>query len=48
MELDVNRLRRSPGPRVLVQLDQSTLSELALGDAHAATRELLVAGVQAG
>jgi hypothetical protein len=32
MELDVNRLRRrSPGPRVLVQLDQSTLSELALG-----------------
>jgi hypothetical protein len=49
MELDVNRLRRrSPGPRVLVQLDQSTLSELALGDAHAATRELLMAGVQAG
>lgn len=49
MELDVNRpRRRSLGPRVLVQLDQSTLSELALGDAHAATRELLVAGVQAG
>jgi hypothetical protein len=49
MELDVNRLRRrSPGPRVLVQLDQSTLSELALADAHAATRELLIAGAQAG
>jgi hypothetical protein len=49
MELDVNRLRRrSPGPRVLVQLDQSTLSELALGDAHAATRELLKAAVRAG
>ncbi len=48
MELDVNRLRRrSPGPRVLVQLDQSTLSELAIGDAHAATRELLITGVQA-
>lgn len=49
MGLDVNRLRRRPpGPRVLVQLDQSTLSELALGDARAATRELLIAGVQAG
>jgi hypothetical protein len=49
MKLDVNRLRRrSRGPRVLVQLDQSTLSELALGDAHAATRELLMAGVRDG
>ena len=49
MELDVNRLRRrSPGPRILVQLDQSTLSELALGETHAATCELLIAGAQAG
>ena len=49
MKLDVSRLRRRPpGPRVLVQLDQSTLSELALEDAHAATRELLIAGARAG
>ena len=49
MALDVNLLRRrSPGTRILVQLDQSTLSELALNDAHAGTRELLIAGVQAG
>lgn len=49
MKLDVNRLRRRPeGPRVLVALDQSTLSEFARNDAHAATRELLLAGVKAG
>ena len=49
MSVDVNQLRRrSPGPRVLVAVDQSTLSDLALDHAHGATRELLVRGVDAG
>lgn len=49
MKVDVDRLRRrTPGPRLLVALDQSTLSELALNDAHAATHELLMAGAAAG
>lgn len=49
MALNINRMRRRPdGLRVLVALDQSTLSELALNDAHATTRELLVNGVEAG
>jgi hypothetical protein len=49
MSLNVNRLRRRPeGGRVLIALDQSSLSELALNEAHAATRELLVRGVEAG
>ena len=49
MKLDVNRLRRRPeGPRVLVALDQSTLSELVRDDARGATRERLLAGVRAG
>ena len=49
MPLDVNRLRRRPpGDRVLAYIDQSTMSELACSDRHAATRELLQSGVQAG
>jgi hypothetical protein len=49
MALDIDQLRRRPdGPKVLVALDQSTLSELALNAAHAATRQLLVSGVEAG
>jgi len=48
MKLDVDRLRRRPpGPRVLMYLDQSTLSDLALQDSRAQTRELLLEGVKA-
>ena len=48
MALDVNCLRRRPaGPKVLVQLDQSMLSDLARDDRLSATRQLLVAGVEA-
>lgn len=47
MDLDINRLRRrTPGPKILVQLDQSLLSDLACDDRCSATRELLVAGVR--
>jgi hypothetical protein len=47
MDIDVNRLRRRPpGPKVLVQLDQSLLSDLACDDRCAATRELLVTSVR--
>ena len=46
--LDVNHLRRRPvGPRLLVLLDQSTLSELACNEKYAKTRELLASGVDA-
>jgi hypothetical protein len=45
---DVNRLRRrTPGPRILLALDQSTLSDLALNEAYADTRHLLVTAVEA-
>jgi hypothetical protein len=46
---EIDRLRRRPpGPRVLVALDQSTLSELALDDGYPATRDLLRGAVEAG
>jgi hypothetical protein len=49
MTPDINRLRRrAPGPRVLVALDQSTLSDLALDEGRAATREFLRGAVEAG
>ena len=49
MVVDINGLRRRPdGARLLIALDQSTLSELALNEAHAATRDLLVSATEAG
>ena len=49
MSFDVDRLRRRPpGYRVLAYIDQSTMSELACSERHAATRELLQSGAQAG
>src|SRR4051794_22837968 len=45
-EVDVLR-RRPPGERVLVYVDQSTMSELACNPVHAATRDLLVDAVRA-
>jgi hypothetical protein len=49
MPFDIDKLRRRPpGNRLLVYLDQSTLSELACSEVHALTRELLQAGVRDG
>ena len=49
MVVDINGLRRRPdGARLLIALDQSTLSELALNEAHAATRDLLVSATGGG
>ena len=49
MTPNIDRLRRRPpGPRVLVALDQSALSDLALDEGRAATRELLRSAVEAG
>jgi hypothetical protein len=47
VEVDALR-RRPPGPRVLVYLDQSTVSALATEDKFAALRELLRGAVQNG
>lgn len=49
MALDVNTLRRRPpGPRWLIALDQSTLSDLATNADYRRTRDLLRNGVEAG
>jgi hypothetical protein len=49
MDIDVNRLARRPdGPRLLVYLDQSTLSALATEENHAGLLNLLRAEVNAG
>ena len=49
MDIDVNRLaRRADGPRLLVYLDQSTLSALATEKDHAGLLDLLRAEVNTG
>jgi hypothetical protein len=49
MDLDINALaRRVPGPRLLVYLDQSTLSSLVRDESHAGLLDLLKREVQAG